>query len=113
MFEMTPSVIDARSCVPFESQKLEFSSTCQNFIELPRCELEVSYTICFKWPHKKSHKGCKSGERAGDKTGQLRPIEEAKIDKMQFDVVDLLILSVGRVEDDKDVITVHAAFSKL
>jgi hypothetical protein len=54
----------------------------------------------------------KSGERAGDKTGQLRPIEEA-IDKMQFDVVDLLILSVGRVEDDTDVIPVRAAFSKL
>jgi hypothetical protein len=35
-----PSVIDARSCVPFEPQKLEFSSTCQNFIELPRCQLE-------------------------------------------------------------------------
>jgi hypothetical protein len=48
-----------------------------------------------------------SGERAGDKTGQLRPIEEA-IDKMQFDVVDLLILSVGRVEDDTDVIPVRA-----
>jgi hypothetical protein len=52
-------------------------------------------------PQKKSQ-GFKSGERAGDKTGQLRPIEEA-IDKMQFDLVDLLILSVGRVEDDKDV----------
>jgi hypothetical protein len=39
MFEMTASVIDARSCVPFEPQKLEFSS-CQNFIELPRCQLE-------------------------------------------------------------------------
>jgi hypothetical protein len=39
MFEMTPSVIDARSCVPFEPQKLEFSS-CQNFIELPRCQLD-------------------------------------------------------------------------
>jgi hypothetical protein len=43
---------------------------------------------------------------------RLLPIEEA-IDKMQFDVVDLLILSVGRVEDDKDVIPVRAAFSKL
>jgi hypothetical protein len=32
---------------------------------------------------------------------------------MQFDVVDLLILSVGRVEDDTDVIPVRAAFSKL
>jgi hypothetical protein len=52
-------------------------------------------------PQKKSQ-GFKSGERAGDKTGQLRSIEEA-IDKMQFDLVDLLILSVGRVEDDKDV----------
>jgi hypothetical protein len=74
----------------------------------------VSYTICFKWSHKKKSQGFKSGERAGDKTGQLRPIEEA-IDKMQFDVVDLLILSVGRVEDDidKDVILVRAAFSKL
>jgi hypothetical protein len=30
---------------------------------------------------------------------------------MQFDVVDLLILSVGSVEDDKDVIPVGAAFS--
>jgi hypothetical protein len=30
---------------------------------------------------------------------------------MQFDVVDLLILSVGRVEDDTDVIPVHAAQS--
>jgi hypothetical protein len=36
MFEMTPSVIDARSCVPFEAQKLEFSLKCQNFVELPR-----------------------------------------------------------------------------
>jgi hypothetical protein len=52
----------------------------------------------------------KSVERAGDKTGQLRPIEE---DKMQFVLVDLLILSVGRVEDDTDVIPVRAAFSKL
>jgi hypothetical protein len=100
VFEMTPSVIDARFCVPFEPQKLKFSSTCQNFIELPRCQLESHTTICFKWPHKKSHKG------------QLRPIEEA-IDKMQFDAVDLLILSVGRVEDDTDVIPVRAAFSKL
>jgi hypothetical protein len=41
---------------------------------------EVSYTICFKWPHKKKSQGFKSGDRAGDKTGQLRPIEEA-IDK--------------------------------
>jgi hypothetical protein len=59
----------------------------------------------------KSHKRFKSGERGGDITGQLRPIEEA-IDKMQFDVVNLLILSVGRVEDDTDVIHVRAAFSK-
>jgi hypothetical protein len=72
----------------------------------------VSYTTCFKWPHKKKSQGFKSGGRGGDKTGQLRPIEEA-IDKMQFDVVDLLILSVGRVEDDTDVIPVRAAFSKL
>jgi hypothetical protein len=35
------------------------------------------------------------------------------IDKMQFDVVDLLVLSVGHGEDDKDVILVRAAFSKL
>jgi hypothetical protein len=62
-------------------------------------------------PLKKSQ-GFKSGERAGDRTGQLRPIEEA-IDKMQFDVVDLLILTVVRVEDDTDVIPVRAAFSKL
>jgi hypothetical protein len=60
MFEMTPSVIDARSCVPFEPQMLEFSST-------------------------KKSKGFKSGERAADKTGQLRPIEEA-INKMQFTI---------------------------
>jgi hypothetical protein len=32
---------------------------------------------------------------------------------MQFDVVDLLILSVERVEDDTDVIPVRAAFSKM
>jgi hypothetical protein len=31
---------------------------------------------------------------------------------MECDVVDLLILSVGRVEDHKDVIPVRAAFSK-
>jgi hypothetical protein len=111
MFEMPPSVIDARSCVPFESQKPEFSSTCQNFIELPRCQLESHTQSVLCGPIKKSQ-GFKSGERAGDKTGQLRPIEEAT-DKMQFDVVDLLILSVGRVEDDKNVIPVRAAFSKL
>jgi hypothetical protein len=35
------------------------------------------------------------------------------IDKMQFDVVDLLVLSFGHVEDNKDVIPVRAAFSKL
>jgi hypothetical protein len=88
MFEMTPSVIDARS-----HQHVRILSNC------------------FKWPHKKSQ-GFRSGERSGDKTGQLRPIEEA-IDKMQFDVVDVLILSVERVEDDTDVIPVRAAFSKL
>jgi hypothetical protein len=38
---------------------------------------------------KKKSQGFKSGERAGHKTGQLRPTEEG-IDKMQFDVVDLL-----------------------
>jgi hypothetical protein len=108
MFEMTPSVIDVRSCVPFEPQKLEFSSTCQNFIELPRCQLESHTQSVFNGPIKKSQ-GFKSGERAGDKTGQLRPIEEA-IDKMQLDVVDLLILSVERVEDDTDVMT---AFTKV
>jgi hypothetical protein len=32
---------------------------------------------------------------------------------MQFDVVDFLILSVGRVEDDTDVIPVRAAFSQI
>jgi hypothetical protein len=101
MFYMTLSVTDARSCVPFEPQKLEFSSTCQNFIELPRYQLESHTQSVLKGPIKKSQ-GFKSGERAGDKTGQLRPIEEA-IDKMQFDVVDFLILSVGYVEDDKDV----------
>jgi hypothetical protein len=83
MFEMTPSVIDARSCVPFEPQMLEFSSTCHNFIELPRCQLE-SHTH-FKWSHKKKSKGFNYGERAADKTGQLRPIEEA-INKMQFTI---------------------------
>jgi hypothetical protein len=36
MLEMTPSVIDARSCVLFEAQKLEFSSTCQNNITIMR-----------------------------------------------------------------------------
>jgi hypothetical protein len=46
----------------------------------------VSFTIYFKWAHKKVTR-VKSGERAGDKTGQLRPIEEA-IDKMQLYVVD-------------------------
>jgi hypothetical protein len=111
MFEMTPSVIDARSCVPFEPQKLEFSSTCQNFIELPRCQLESHTQSVLNGPIKKSQ-GFKSGDRSGDKTCQLRPIEEA-IDKMQFDVVDVLILSVGRVEDDKDVIPIRAAFFKL
>jgi hypothetical protein len=61
----------------------------------------------------KKSQGFKSGERAADKTGQLRHIEEA-IDKMQFDVVDLMILSVGRVEDHhKDIIPVRVAFSKL
>jgi hypothetical protein len=95
--------------VPFEPQKLEFSSTCQNFIEFPRCQLKSYTQSVLNDPIKKSQG---SGERAGDKTGQLRPIEEA-IDKMQFDVVDLLILSIGRVEDDKDVIPVRAAFSKL
>jgi hypothetical protein len=89
MFEMTPSVIDARSCVPFEPQKLEFSSTCQSFIEFPRCQLESHTQSVLNGPIKKSQ-GFKNGERAGDKTGQLRPIEEV-IDKMQFDVVDLLI----------------------
>jgi hypothetical protein len=88
MFETTPSVIDARS-----HQHVRILSNR------------------FKWPHKKSQ-GFRSGERSGDKTGQLRPIEEA-IDKMQFDVVDVLILSVERVEDDTDVIPVRAAFSKL
>jgi hypothetical protein len=82
------------------------------FYRIASVSTGVSYTICFKWPHKKKSQGFKSGERAGDKTGQLRPIEEA-IDKMQFDVVDLLILSVERVEDDTDVIPVRAAFSKL
>jgi hypothetical protein len=50
MFEMTPSVIDVRSCVPFEPQKLEFSLTCQNFIQLPRCQLEslTQYTLLFQ-----------------------------------------------------------------
>jgi hypothetical protein len=57
MFEMTPSVIDARSCVPFEPQKLEFSSTCQNFIELPRCQLESHTQSVLNGPIKKSHKG--------------------------------------------------------
>jgi hypothetical protein len=75
MFEMTPSVIDARS-----HQHVRILSNR------------------FKWPHKKSQ-GFRSGERAGDKTG---PIEEA-IDNMQFDVVDVLILSVEHVEDDTDV----------
>jgi hypothetical protein len=70
----------------------------------------VSYTTVLNGPIKKAQ-GFKSGERGGEKTGQL-PIEKA-IDKMQFDVVDLLILSVGRVEDDTDVIPVRAAFSKL
>jgi hypothetical protein len=82
------------------------------FYRITSVSTGVSYTICFKWPHKKKSQGFKSGERAGDKTGQLRPIEEA-IDKMQFDVVDLLILSVERVENDTDVIPVRAAFSKL
>jgi hypothetical protein len=68
------------------------------FYRIASVSTGVLYTICFKWPLKK---------RAGDKTGQLRPIEEV-IDKMQFDVVDLLI-----VEDDTDVIPVRAAFSKL
>jgi hypothetical protein len=43
----------------------------------------------------------------------LRRFFEEAIDKMQFDVVDLLVLSVGHVEDDKDVIFVRAAFSTL
>jgi hypothetical protein len=81
------------------------------FIELSRCQLESHTQSVLNGPIKKSQ-GFKSGERADDKTGQLRPIEEA-IDKMQFDVVDLLILSVERVEDDTDVIPVRAAFSKL
>jgi hypothetical protein len=85
MFEMTPSVIDARSCVPFEPQKLEFISKCQNFIELPRCPLESHTQSVLNGPIKKS----------------------------LGDLVDLLILSVGRVEDDKDVIPVRAAFFKL
>jgi hypothetical protein len=74
MFEMTPSVIDARSCVPFEPQKLEFSSTCQNFIELPRCQLESHTTICFKLPHKKSHKG-------------LSPVNELAIKLVNYDLL--------------------------
>jgi hypothetical protein len=81
MFEMTPSVIDARSCVPFEPLKLEFSSTCQNFIELPRCQLESHTQSILNGPIKKSQR-FKSGERAGDKTGRLRRTEEA-IDKMR------------------------------
>jgi hypothetical protein len=32
---------------------------------------------------------------------------------MQFDVVDLLVLRVGHGKEDKDVIPVRAAFSKL
>jgi hypothetical protein len=81
------------------------------FYRIASVSTGVSYTICFKWPIKKSQV-FKSGEQAGDKTGQLRPTEEAIV-KMQFDVVDLLILSVGRVEDDTDVIPVRAAFFKL
>jgi hypothetical protein len=78
---------------------------------LPRCQLESHTQSVLNGPIKKSQ-GFKSGDRSGDKTCQLRPIEEA-IDKMQFDVVDVLILSVGRVEDDKDVIPIRAAFFKL
>jgi hypothetical protein len=78
---------------------------------LPRCQLESHTQSVLNGPIKKSQ-GFKSAERAGDKTGQLRPIEEVT-DKMQFDVVDPLILSVGCVEDDKDVIPIRAAFSKL
>jgi hypothetical protein len=46
------------------------------------------------------------------KLGSSSIFEEA-IDKMQFNVVDLLVLSVGYVKDDKNVILVRAAFSKL
>jgi hypothetical protein len=38
---------------------------------------------------------------------------EEAIDKMHVDVVDFLVLNVGHVEDDKDVIPVRAAFNKL
>jgi hypothetical protein len=39
--------------------------------------------------------------------------KQEAIDKMQFDVVVLLVLSVEHLEDDKDGIPVRAAFSKL
>jgi hypothetical protein len=43
----------------------------------------------------------------------IKLVNYDRLKKPQFDVVDLLILSVGRVEDDKDVIPVRAAFSKI
>jgi hypothetical protein len=45
-------------------------------------------------------------------TSRVNPASSVLFE-MQFDVVDLLVLSVGHVEDDKDVISVRAAFSKL
>jgi hypothetical protein len=74
-------------------------------------ECMLSYTICFKWPHKKSHKG-------------LSPVTDLAIKLVNYDLLKKpltkcnstwWILSVGRVEDDidKDVILVRAAFSKL
>jgi hypothetical protein len=45
----------------------------------------VSYTICFKWPHRKKSQGFMSGERAGHKTGPLRPIHRfSKLASNQF-----------------------------
>jgi hypothetical protein len=52
MFEMTPSVIDARSCVPFEAQKLEHFSH-EYIVNSSTVVTGVSYTICFKFPYKK------------------------------------------------------------
>jgi hypothetical protein len=45
----------------------------------------VSYTICFKWPHRKKSQGFKSGERAGHKTGPLRLMHRfSKLASNQF-----------------------------
>jgi hypothetical protein len=96
MFEMTPSVIDARLC-PSSHRSLSSHQHVSEFRRIDSAALftrtvnsstvltGVSYTICFKRPYRKKSQGFKSGERAGHKTGPLRPIHRfSKLASNQF-----------------------------